>query len=356
MAVSRSDGGQELAAGERAGHLLLDSSGRVNGRDRKFQQLFAVSENAVLQDADIDAIFPAGFRPRDLIAGIAPENPARCVLGSAPGQRLRATLKLEPMGECWLLAIFADAEDAITLPGRVIPPPAAQSAFLADLHTTRSDIARYLHDTVCQSLVALSLSLARMQSDPGLESMPALLLAADWCDTSSHDLRCLMEILSSPLSSHEDDCVVSDLSCYVRHLREDAGVNVRFEGVFGTAGSGGGADLSLATDPIAASLISAALQRWAEAAMNQSACDGDPEASTRISLRQSPNDTEFQFLNARHGDAAIEALLTSALIIDGVRATGGSLAPIPGQTGSSALLRIGPVRTSQRESGGTRAA
>jgi hypothetical protein len=200
--------------------------------------------------------------------------------------------------------------------------PPESNEVLRDQSASRRDIARYLHDTASQSILAVSLSLARLRLNPALASTPGFARAVELCETCGRDLRALSAVLSLPVScagdSEENDDPVPALEWYVQTLREDSGLNVTFEA------TGGMQSNAVALGEVARTLISAAVQRWAESVISRRASDRTGSPATRIRLARTHRGVELQFLSDRQDDPSIAALLASSLFRDRLRSDGSS--------------------------------
>jgi hypothetical protein len=240
------------------------------------------------------------------------------LVGSA-NKAIPARLQLHRIGAWWILGIHIAGDYEV--------PP--ELGFLNDHLASRSNIATYLHDTLSQHLVAMSLLLTLLQRDPALGSSPDLIRILALCKTCSRDLRVLSDVLTPALSSAEEcnaDEVISALQWYVEHLRDDTGLRVRFD-----ADRGSGASFSVI--PIRRTLLGAVLERWAEAAINHPLA-----GETRIRLTLAPHGPALQFLSSQSADPGIAAVLSSSILRESVRAAGGNLGPVASHNGASACL------------------
>ncbi|MES1260798.1 MAG: histidine kinase, partial [Acidobacteriota bacterium] len=190
----------------------------------------------------------------------------------------------------------------------------------------RRNIARYLHDTICQDLVVLALSLARSQRDLNSNpaSAPGLGRALELIDRCSSDLRVLNAVLAPPLV--DQMAAKPALDWYVELLRMDANLDVQFEYV--TTPGGG-----ITPDPLTRTILLAAVQTWAERAVGRQVATG-----TLLRLTAGPHGFEFEFLSGQAGDPAVEAVLTCPLLLTDLRRIGGQMAIVPDHSGSSARL------------------
>jgi hypothetical protein len=305
------------------GLVLLDAAGIVCAYDGKFGQLFAVPSQLPVPDTVIERIFPPGLRPRDLVlsatAGIHHEHGKVFRLAAAGNQAVLARLQLQRIGDWCILGIHLTDCD------RQSPEP----GFLDDQFATRRDIAAYLHDTVSQHLVALSFLLARLRRDPAIASAPDFVRTVALFDTCSRDLRVLSDALTPALSATGEcsaDEAISALQWYVEHLRDDAGLPVRFDAV-GHSGASG------SINPVFRAVLGATLQRWAEVAINH------PHAGeTHILLAQAAPGLVLQFLSSQSADPGIAAILSSSVLRESVRAAGGNLGTVTSHKGESACL------------------
>lgn len=207
---------------------------------------------------------------------------------------------------------------------------------MRDQLASRKDIARYVHDTASQSILAVALSLARLRRNPVFASAPGFARAVELCDLCSRDLRVLSDVLSFPVScagdSEGSDDPVSALQWYVQTLKEDSGLNVTFEA------TGGMPEDFVALGEVARALICAAIHRWAESAINLPSSDRTLSTATRICLTRSHHGVELQFSSDRPGDPSVAALQSSSLFQGRLRAIGGSRETGLAHGGSSVSL------------------
>lgn len=315
------------------GLVLLDSSGTICSCNETFFEVFSGTK--------ISEIFPPGFRPYDLLRTAellcGTHLTRQCTLSMPGGEQKSAKLLLNQIGPWWLLAI--------ELPSGASQNenyPAVDLNFLEDQMASRIDIAKYLHDTVCQNLVAVSLSLARLQRNPGIATAAGLASAMELCDHCSREVRASINVLAPPLSTSEPaddvlaetaDNAVSTLQWYVANLRETAGLRVSFAASSNDGLDGRGSQFSLQTSRFVRTLLCAAVQRWAEAAINRS-------APTSILLTRQARGLELQIQSECPGDPPIAAVLSSSLIRESLRAIGGTIESRFSPAGDSVRLVI----------------
>jgi hypothetical protein len=209
---------------------------------------------------------------------------------------------------------------------------APELGFLDDHFASRSNIATYLHDTLSQHLVAMSLLLNRLQRHAADGSAPDLVRTLALCERCSRDLRVLSDVLTPALSTTEacnGDEAISALQWYVEHLRDDTGLRVRFDV------DRGGLDATCSVTAVSRTLLASALQRWAEVAINH-----PPAGETRIRLTCAANGLALQFLSSQPADPGIAAILSSSVLREGVRTAGGNLGRVASHNGESACLAI----------------
>jgi hypothetical protein len=252
-------------------------------------------------------------------AGIHHEHVKVFRLAAAGNQAVPARLQLQPIGDWWILGIHLAGDDRQT----------AEPGFLDDQFATRKDIATYLHNTLSQHLVAMSFLFARLRRDPAIGSAPDFVRTVALFDTCSRDLRVLSDALTPALSATGEcsaDEAVSALQWYVEHLRDDAGLPVRFDAADHSGASG-------SISPVLRMLLCAALQRWAEVAINHPLA-----GETHILLTQAASGLALQFLSSQPADPGIAAILSSSVLRESVRAAGGNLGTVTSHKGESACL------------------
>jgi hypothetical protein len=312
------------------GMLLVDSGGTVCC-DRTFSDVFSVPSDLPLSESAVARIFPSGFRPADCIS-TAPASVRSCRLSTQGGRTLAVTLHSERLGpSSWTIAIRAEEAEEET---KEAAPHLVALQLLEDQLASRHHIARYLHDTVSQSMVAVAFHLSRLQRHAVLASHSDLSRAIELSENSAREVRVLNHLLGLPVSTAEDSrrlsCAAAALQCYFDSLERDAGLPVSFE-------IAGPLPEAALLDRFARSLICAATQRWAEVAA------GNP-VPTRVVLSSRPPGLELRFLSVAPHNPAILALLSSSLLRECLRVTGGSLDTVPSYDGGSARLVIGTAR------------
>jgi hypothetical protein len=327
-----------LAVHGKVAHILLDGGGGVVACSKDFQ--WPVSGAELSEDSvALENVFPVGFRPRELLAGPHPEEERSCVLASPDGRVIPVALRMQPIGSNWLLTVQRLDSSQKSCP---------EMLFLEEQDKNRTTIATYLHDTVCQSLVAVSLLLAKMERDPVCGSSPVLSRAMSVCDCCSHDLRALMRVLSPPCSEKQalsepevgGGTTNEIFGSYVTALREQAGLNVYFRS---------SVEGSPCSSRSASPIFAAALQIWAESALTQRPSRGAHRTATLISLscgsllsdlRKVPG-TVLEFLTDAVDDPAIGTLLASCTLRACLQVSQGSIETRPGHSGTSARLWLG---------------
>ena len=194
----------------------------------------------------------------------------------------------------------------------------------------RRNVARYLHDTVSQDLIVLSLLLTLALRDSAGKSEPGVSRALEVVSQCSNNLRSLIAVLS-PL----DPTSGSSLSTYLEHLGRETRLQIRFideRSAFGSEQLQSEND-SLTPGTAAGMPVFAAIQPWAAYAIGRR-----PAGIMEIRLREEHGALRLDFLSTLFADPALEALRESPLFGGNGLFSGSRTETVPGHTGSSVRL------------------
>ena len=295
---------------------ILDTGGRFVRFNRAAQRLTGFSEgemlgqcvwDALLFEEDIAAVREVFAALRDGRGEMRIENRWKSRDGSSLNLLWSNVVIGDSLGNAeYIISTAIDVTSARRTESALA---GLSGEFLAAQSEKRRSVSRYLHDTLSQHLVTLALSVSRLERNPSLWEPSAFREAIDLVDRCCRDLRVLSCALAPPIV--DDESPWTAFEWYARQLRDEAGIDVEFEG----------APAQGLFAPEAIELLVAIFQEWGERAIRYPG-----PGKTRICLSKANAGFDLEFSCDRSDDRAVRAISDSAVIRERVRALGGSVA------------------------------